>query len=145
MGLDIGICKNCWILCHSWSSFVDFSVLLVLKEIGHKKTGSTVCRHSKAFQQSYVPLGDVRVGRYRHLAFATPQQLTLLGTSNTWYVDATFTIVKPPFRQLFSIHAFVRSNSEVKQIPLAFALMSKKRADDYRKVYIPFIHHDIFF
>ena len=47
------------------------------------------------------------------------------------YADATFRVVKAPFTQLFGVHAFVKSGSCVKQVPLAFCLMSGKRKVDY--------------
>ncbi len=47
------------------------------------------------------------------------------------YADATFRVVKAPFTQLFGVHAFVKSGSCVKQVPLAFCLMSGKRKADY--------------
>ena len=47
------------------------------------------------------------------------------------YANATFCVVKAPFTQLFGMHAFVKSGSRVKQVPLAFCLMSGKRKVDY--------------
>ena len=58
----------------------------------------------------------------------------LLTRSKTWYVDGTFKVVKAPFTQLFTIHAFVQSGECIKQIPVAFILMSGERKRDYRKV-----------
>ena len=60
--------------------------------------------------------------------------LNILCRAKIWYLDGTFKIVKEPFSQLFSIHAFARSDSGVKQLPLVFVLMSGKRKKDYRKV-----------
>jgi len=50
------------------------------------------------------------------------------------YVDGTFKIVREPFTQMFSIHAFVTKDGELKQLPLAFALMSRRRTKDYKRV-----------
>lgn len=49
-------------------------------------------------------------------------------------MDGTFKVVKDPFTQLFSIHAFVRQGECIKSVPLAFAVMSRRKTDDYVKV-----------
>ena len=42
--------------------------------------------------------------------------------------------MKKPFRQLYSIHAFIRSGSTTKQVPLCFIMMSQQKATDYKVV-----------
>lgn len=37
--------------------------------------------------------------------------------------------------QLFSIHAFMQCNGNIKQMPISFVLMSGKRSKDYKKVF----------
>ena len=49
-------------------------------------------------------------------------------------MDATFKVVKSPFTQLFSIHAFVKQDEDIRHLPLAYTLMSRKRRRDYKKV-----------
>ena len=89
-------------------------------------------------QQSRVPDGfyqaDITSGSSRHLMFATDCMLKLLSKAVTWYMDGTFKVVKAPFMQLFSIHAFIRKSGEMKQLPLCFIIMSSRRRCDYEAV-----------
>jgi hypothetical protein len=77
---------------------------------------------------------DIRRRHRRHLVFATQTQLTLLSRAKTWYVDGTFTFVRHPFVQLWSVHAFVKAEGVIRQISLAFALMSSRQKKDYKLV-----------
>ena len=43
-------------------------------------------------------------------------------------------MVKEPFKQLWSIHAFARAETKLKQLPLFYVLMSGKRRVDYRRI-----------
>ena len=56
--------------------------------------------------------GDVHKNGTRHLIFATDAQLEFLTNAKTWYVDATFKVIKQAFTQLFSIHAFVKKDGD---------------------------------
>ena len=48
---------------------------------------------------------DLEVRDRHHLLFARQEQLNTLGT---WYIDGTFKLVRHPFKQLFTVNAFVR-------------------------------------
>ena len=89
--------------------------------------------------QGFIPDGflqkDIRLDGARHVLLFTAEQLELLDKAKTWYLDGTFKLVKQPFVQLFSVHAFVKSDSGgQKQVPLAFVMMSRRTKRDYRKV-----------
>ncbi|XP_041350034.1 uncharacterized protein LOC121369182 isoform X2 [Gigantopelta aegis] len=89
--------------------------------------------------ENFIPAdflrADVRVNTHRHIVFATERQLTLLVNARRWYLDGTFKVVKDPFVQLFSIHAFLRHDDATKQVPLAFVFMSRRKSKDYRAVF----------
>ncbi|KAH3704810.1 hypothetical protein DPMN_079871 [Dreissena polymorpha] len=72
-------------------------------------------------------VGDVRVEQKRHLLFANSNHLEYLQKAKRWYLDGTFDVVNKPFAQLFSIHAFMRKDDNMKEVPLLFVLMSKRR------------------
>jgi len=92
----------------------------------------------KDFLQRAIPetffKKTIKVKDRRHLLFATDKQMEIMANARTWYVDATFKVVKDPFKLLLSVHTFMRSGDKMKQVPLCFVLMSGKKTKDYTKV-----------
>ena len=73
----------------------------------------------------------------RHLIFGTDLMFTKFGRARTWYIDATFKVVGPPFYQMASFHIFVvdRLLKVRTQVGCVFVLMSRRRLPDYVKVF----------
>jgi len=90
-------------------------------------------------QQEHIADGflqaDVKLEGSRHIILATATMLRMLQRARQWFVDATFYLVKAPFTQLFSVHVFVKHGTTRKQVPVAFAIMSGRRAADYASVF----------
>ena len=77
-----------------------------------------------AFEVDYAHIpdnflqADIQQHGQRHLLFATPEGLSLLALAKSWYIDGTFAVVGKPFKQLLSIHCYVKADTCVKQVPL---------------------------
>ena len=55
----------------------------------------------------------------------------ILAKAEQWYVDRTFKVVKEPFTQLFSLHTFICWKRCLKQVPLAFVIISHRTSPEY--------------
>ena len=87
--------------------------------------------------QQKIPEGflvkDIWVDKHRSIILATPTQLQMLKKSKTWYIDATFSLVRKPFKQI-TINCFIKSENSIKQVPLLTVIMSGKRTVDYEAI-----------
>ena len=51
------------------------------------------------------------------------------------FVDGIFKVVRAPFVQLFSVHAFIRQRDNLKQMSLAYYLISGKSTKEYEAIF----------
>ena len=76
--------------------------------------------------KEYIPASfvraDIQVQGRRHIVLASDNMVSLLQQAKTWYIDATFKVVKDPFNQLFTVHAFVYSTLQRGEVPLYSSL-----------------------
>ena len=66
--------------------------------------------------------------------------LSLLKEAKTWYIDGTFHVIRRPFQQLLSIHAFVKRGGTMKHVPLRM-LHTDVTAPQTRLQSCPAAHH----
>ena len=71
----------------------------------------------------------------RHFIMYTELMQAIMSDVFTWWVDATFKVVKFPFTQLWGVHAFINCEGSMKQVTVAFVLMSGKSTLDYEAVF----------
>ncbi|KAK4017386.1 hypothetical protein OUZ56_032698 [Daphnia magna] len=87
------------------------------------------------FYQGPIYAGSA-TDRARHLLFFTPVMKRPLEECRAWFIDATFHFVNDPIKQLLSINGFIKNRKgHLKQIPLLFCCMTRRRAIDYAAVF----------
>lgn len=67
---------------------------------------------------------NIKDGRKRILVFATSENLRYLQKAKYWIMNGTFKTVPTVFRQMYTIHTDVDSDSNFRVVPLVYALMS---------------------
>ena len=116
-------------------------------DVAFPKINSILCHIDTALLGKKFYIGQVNTPpNGRHIIFATYQQLVILRDNTSWFVDATFRIVKLPFMQLLTVHVAIVSPVNVIFVPVLFVLMSRRRAIDYKAIFtyaINYIHNNL--
>ncbi|KAI9557241.1 hypothetical protein GHT06_017064 [Daphnia sinensis] len=87
------------------------------------------------FYQGPIYAGSA-TDRARHHLFFTPVMKRQLEDCRAWLIDATVHFVNDPIKQLLSINGFIKnSKGHLKQIPLLFCCVTRRRATDYAAVF----------
>ena len=94
-------------------------------------------------QEDAIPQGffceNIKTRNSHHLKFANDKMIYILSQAKHWFIDGTFKIVRQPFTQLLSVHAFIKCDDSLKQIPLMFVVMSDIVLCIVNKLNFPFI------
>lgn len=70
----------------------------------------------------------------RTIIFYTKRQKQYIEKCKLLFLDGTFKIIAPPFKQLYSIHGFIKTANSYKNIPLMFVFMTNKDNISYKNV-----------
>ena len=89
----------------------------------------------ESFLSSSFLFADLHGVGYRHLLFGMEEQLEDLRCSDSWFLDATFYVVRAPFSQLFTVHSPSGTDRDAVLFPRVFVLMSRRRTEDYVMVF----------
>ncbi|XP_028416821.1 uncharacterized protein LOC114541028 [Dendronephthya gigantea] len=134
------------------TGFSRFGVQALLKkfeEFGEVKDRKRSGRPKKlnALDKKYLKVTSLRDRRKSSKVLAheqgpssTTTQISLLSKAKKWYIDGTFKLCRHPFKQLFTINAFVRDGENVKQLPLCFVFMSGQSSSGYQKILQELLH-----
>lgn len=71
-----------------------------------------------------IKFGTKSVDLARHVVFATPYMMELFAGAIRLYMDGTFSPVKEPFQQLFTIHCSIKKGDQTRNVPVCYITMS---------------------
>ena len=66
------------------------------------------------------------------------QEMSHLNYDCCRFCDGTFKVVSEPHRQLYTINNFILIGKAMKQVPLIYTLMPRRKRTDYERVCISF-------
>jgi len=99
--------------------------------------GSTFKKDGKKVDFFLKPVwGDDGKEKHRNLLFATKLQLKILANCGRWYMDGTCKLVAFPFKQLWSIHGFIKGpDGNMKQEAFFHSLMTRRKKCDFKATF----------